>query len=91
MHHEWIDACLEELGDRQAFLTSQNPLLLDYLSFESAEEVRSSFVLCRTELQGDHEQMVWENMTAEDSEGFFNAYQVAIQHVSELLRTRGLW
>ncbi|WNG62461.1 ATP-binding protein [Archangium gephyra] len=91
MHHEWIDACLEELGDRQAFLTSQNPLLLDYLSFESAEEVRSSFVLCRTEFQEDREQMVWENMTAEDSEGFFKAYQVAIQHVSELLRTRGLW
>ncbi|MCY1073653.1 AAA family ATPase [Archangium lansingense] len=91
MHHEWIDACLEDIGDRQAFLTSQNPLLLDYLSFESAEEVRSSFVLCRTELHEGREQMVWENMTAEDSEGFFKAYQVAIQHVSELLRTRGLW
>ncbi|MFE8604914.1 AAA family ATPase [Archangium violaceum] len=91
MHHEWIDACLEELGERQAFLTSQNPLLLDYLSFESAEEVRSSFVLCRTKLHEGREQMVWENMTAEDSEGFFKAYQVAIQHVSELLRTRGLW
>ena len=91
MHHEWIEACLEDLGERQAFLTSQNPLLLDYLSFESAEEVRSSFVLCRTEFQEGREQMVWENMTAEDSEGFFKAYQVAIQHVSELLRTRGLW
>lgn len=91
MHHEWIDACLEDIGDRQAFLTSQNPLLLDYLSFESAEEVRSSFVLCRTEFHEGREQMVWENMTVEDSEGFFKAYQVAIQHVSELLRTRGLW
>lgn len=91
MHHEWIEACLEDLGERQAFLTSQNPLLLDYLSFESAEEVRSSFVLCRTEFHEGREQMVWENMTEEDSEGFFKAYQVAIQHVSELLRTRGLW
>jgi len=91
MHHEWIEACLEDLGHRQAFLTSQNPLLLDYLSFESAEEVRSSFVLCRTEFNESREQMVWENMTEEDSQGFFKAYQVAIQHVSELLRTRGLW
>ncbi|EPX61195.1 hypothetical protein D187_000978 [Cystobacter fuscus DSM 2262] len=91
MHHEWIEACLEDLGERQAFLTSQNPLLLDYLSFESAEEVRSSFVLCRTEFHEGREQLVWENMTAEDAEGFFKAYQVAIQHVSELLRTRGLW
>lgn len=91
MHHEWIEACLEDLTQRQAFLTSQNPLLLDYLSFESAEEVRSSFVLCRTELHEGREQMVWENMPASDAEGFFEAYQVAIQHVSELLRTRGLW
>jgi energy-coupling factor transporter ATP-binding protein EcfA2 len=91
MHHEWIDACLADLGERQSFLTSQNPLLLDYLGFESAEEVRSSFVLCRTELHDGREQMVWENMTAEDAEGFFKAYQVGIQHVSELLRTRGLW
>ena len=91
MHHEWIDACLEDLGERQAFLTSQNPLLLDYLGFESAEEVRSSFVLCRTEFHEGREQMVWENMTSEDAGGFFKAYQVAIQHVSELLRTRGLW
>jgi ABC-type multidrug transport system ATPase subunit len=91
MHHEWIDACLTDLGERQAFLTSQNPLLLDYLGFESVNEVRSSFVLCRSELQGEREFLRWENMTAEDAEGFFDAYQVGIQHVSEILRTRGLW
>jgi hypothetical protein len=91
MHHEWIEACLEDLGERQSFLTSQNPLLLDYLGFESAEEVRSSFVLCRSELQSEREQLRWENMTPEDAEGFFAAYQVGIQHVSEILRTRGLW
>jgi ABC-type lipoprotein export system ATPase subunit len=91
MHHEWIEACLNDLGERQSFLTSQNPLLLDYLGFESVDEVRSSFVLCLSELQGDREILRWENMTAEDAEGFFGAYQVGIQHVSEILRTRGLW
>jgi len=91
MHHEWIEACLADLGERQAFLTSQNPLLLDYLGFESAEEVRSSFVLCRSQFEGEREQLHWENMTPEDAEGFFAAYQVGIQHVSEILRTRGLW
>jgi len=91
MHHEWIEACLEDLGERQSFLTSQNPLLLDYLEFESAEEVLSSFVLCRSEVQGDREILHWENMTPEDADGFFSAYQVGIQHVSEILRTRGLW
>jgi hypothetical protein len=91
MHHEWIEACLEDIGARQSFLTSQNPLLLDYLGFDSAEEVLSSFVLCRSQLQGKREHLHWENMTPEDAEGFFQAYQVGIQHVSEILRTRGLW
>ena len=91
MHHEWIEACMDELEGRQAFLTSQNPLLLDYLHFESVDEVLSSFVLCRTEPVGEREQLHWENMTREDAQGFFDAYQVGIQHVSEILRTRGLW
>jgi ABC-type lipoprotein export system ATPase subunit len=91
MHHEWIEACMDDLEGRQAFLTSQNPLLLDYLHFESVEEVLSSFVLCRTEPQGERDQLHWENLTREDAEGFFAAYQVGIQHVSEILRTRGLW
>lgn len=91
MHHEWIEACFEDMGQRQAFLTSQNPLLLDYLWFESAEEVRSAFVLCRTEMKEGREQLVWENMSEQEAEGFFSAYQVKIQHVGELLRTRGLW
>ncbi|RKH43022.1 ATP-binding protein [Corallococcus sicarius] len=91
MHHDWIEACLDDLGDRQSFLTSQNPLLLDYLSFESASEVQSSFVLCRNDEQGDHDQLTWENMSSDDAQGFFDAYQVGLQHVSEILRTRGLW
>ncbi|WP_164008562.1 AAA family ATPase [Pyxidicoccus trucidator] len=91
MHHEWIEACMDDLEGRQAFLTSQNPLLLDYLHFESVDEVLSSFVLCRTEPVGEREQLYWENMTQEDAQGFFDAYQVGIQHVSEILHTRGLW
>lgn len=91
LHHAWIEACLDAMGERQMFLTSQNPLLLDYLGFESAEEVRSSFILCRLEQQAGREVMRWFNMTQEEAEGFFSAYQVGIQHVSEILRTRGLW
>jgi energy-coupling factor transporter ATP-binding protein EcfA2 len=91
LHHYWIETCLDAIGDRQAFLTSQNPLLLDYLSFESAEHARSSFILCRTEKHDGHERMVWSNMAEEDAERFFTAYQAGIQHVSEILRTKGLW
>jgi hypothetical protein len=91
LHHAWIEACLDAMGDRQAFLTSQNPLLVDYLGFDSVEQVRSSFILCRSEVRDGRETLVWSNMTEEDAQGFFSAYQVGIQHVSEILRTRGLW
>jgi energy-coupling factor transporter ATP-binding protein EcfA2 len=91
LHHHWIENCLDAVGDRQAFLTSQNPLLLDYLHFESAEQARSSFILCRTEKHDGHERMSWSNMAEDDAERFFTAYQAGIQHVSEILRTKGLW
>ena len=31
LHHAWIDLLLEELGSRQSFVSTQSPLLLDYL------------------------------------------------------------
>ena len=31
LHYEWIDACVNELSERQSFLATQNPLLMDYL------------------------------------------------------------
>jgi energy-coupling factor transporter ATP-binding protein EcfA2 len=90
LHHRWIRACLEVLGDRQVFLTSQNPLLLDYLTFDSAEQVRSTFVLSRWEEEGGG-QMVWEDMSNEAAEDFFASYKVGFQQVGELLQSKGLW
>jgi len=91
LHHLWIDASLEAIGDRQAFLASQNPLLLDHLEFDSAEQVASTFITCRAERSGDEKRMVWANMSTYDAERFFRAYQVDVQHVSEILLSKGLW
>ncbi|WP_395842024.1 AAA family ATPase [Cystobacter fuscus] len=89
LHHGWIRACFELLGERQVFLTSQNPLLLDYLGFQSPEDVRSTFVLCSWDKEA--EQMIWENMSQEAAEDFFDSYKVGFQQVGELLQTKGLW
>ena len=91
LHHEWISACLEEIGDRQAFLTSQNPLLLDFLRFESVEEVRRTFILCERASSEAGAQLIWRNPTEEEAESFFSAYQTGIQRVSDILLTKGLW
>ena len=89
MHHSWIGDCLSLLEKRglQAFLTSQNPLLLDYLEFESAEEAQRAFVLC--ELDGD--TFVWRQMSDDEARRFYLAYEVGVQHVGDILRTKGLW
>jgi len=91
LHHGWIKACLEEIGDRQAFLTSQNPLLLDFLRFDSAEEVRNAFILCERVPRFQGERLNWRNPTEEEAESFFAAYQTGIQRVSDILLTKGFW
>ena len=91
LHHLWIDEAIEAIGDRQAFLASQNPLLLDHLEFDSAEQVASTFITCRAERVGDDKRMSWSNMSTYDAERFFRAYQVDVKHVSEILLSKGLW
>ena len=91
LHHRWITASIEAIGQRQAFLTSQNPLLLDYVPITSADEVRRSFVLCRGEPRDGRPGWIWENMSQVDAEELYRAYQVGVEHVSEILQSRGLW
>jgi len=92
LHHEWIEACFERLRDRQSFLATQHPLLLDHIPIESAEAVRTTFIRCSTESgPGGREQLAWRNFTEEEAERFFIAYQTGIQQVSEVLRSEGLW
>lgn len=92
MHHAMIGECIDLIGERQAFLATQNPLLLDNLpGFTSAEQVQSTFILCTTERENDRERMVWRNMTAEEAGNFFRDYQVGISHTNDILRSWGLW
>ncbi len=92
LHHEWIEICFDRLRERQSFLATQHPLLLDHIPVESAEAARTTFVRCSLEAGPDgRERMVWRNFNEEEAERFFVAYKTGIQHVSEVLRTEGLW
>ncbi len=88
MHHEWISECVHVMRDAQAFLSSQNPLLFDFLTFESAEDVASRFVSCELD---DQHRFVWRNMSADDAREFYETHKAGLQHASEILRTRGYW
>jgi energy-coupling factor transporter ATP-binding protein EcfA2 len=91
LHHTWIKECLAKIAGRQSFLTSQNPLLLDYLTLESPEQVRRSFIHCRLESKEGHELMVWENMSPEMAQSVYEASEVGIMQVNEILQRHGLW
>jgi energy-coupling factor transporter ATP-binding protein EcfA2 len=91
LHHKWIDRCMEALKGRQAFLTSQNPLLFDYVEFGSPQMVQDGFITCKLEQIDGREQMVWENMSADDAKRFYDDYEVGIMHVGDILKVKGLW
>src|SRR5262249_3875966 len=88
MHHDWAQACVDEIEGRQSFLASQDPLLFDFLFFDSAPKVEQSFILCSLEQQGGRGHFVWKNMSCETAENFYRAYEAGIQHVSEILYTK---
>lgn len=95
LHHGWIARCLHEIGDRQAFLTSQNPLLVDMMTFRGADELRRSFVVCRA----DHEPndprrrliLRWLPLDVQQAEEFAGLLSVDVQPASEILLAMGLW
>jgi len=92
LHHQWIAACMDAIGERQAFLTSQNPLLFDYIpDFESAAQLQSCFITCKTEVVDGAEEIVWQNMSEDDADRMFESYRAEIQPLGEILITRGLW
>ncbi len=89
LHHDWIAQAMEGIGEkRQAFLSSQNPLLLDYLTFESEQDAKNTFVICDLD---DKHQMQWRNLSDSEAHSFYKAYESGFQHVGEILRTKGLW
>ncbi|WP_224241440.1 AAA family ATPase [Hyalangium gracile] len=91
LHPRWVEACMREIGARQAFLTSQNPLLFDHVTFGSADELRASLILCGVEPRDGREKLLWTKPTSEAASKLFEAHQARTQPLGTLLQTHGLW
>ena len=91
LHPRQVEACLRGLGDRQAFLTSQNPLVFEHVPLGSAEEARRSLILCATGLQAGRQRVLWSNPTSEAAERLQGAWQRGTASLAEVLRAQGLW
>lgn len=91
MHHSWLERTMELLEelDTQAFLSSQNPLLLDCLplSRETHGELHQ-LIICEL---GESGEMIWRNLSGAETTDFFKSLEVGLQHVSEIMRDKGLW
>jgi energy-coupling factor transporter ATP-binding protein EcfA2 len=91
LHPLWVEACLREFGGRQAFLTSQNPLVFTQLAFASAEELRASLLLCARTLREGRERRGVSQPTEAQAAALFTAHREGRVPLAELLRTHGLW
>jgi ABC-type polar amino acid transport system ATPase subunit len=91
MHHAMIGQCIDLVGERQAFLATQNPCCSTTSASQALEQAQRTFILCSSERDKDRERMVWRNMTREEATNFYREYQVGIGHTNDILRSWGLW
>lgn len=93
LHPRWVEAFLHGLGERQAFFTSQNPLLLEHLPRGPAGEVRRALVLCRVHSRTGpaSARRVWANPTSEEAERLVRAREAGATPLPTLLQRQGLW
>ncbi len=92
-HYDWIVYAFEKLARQQAFLSSQNPILLDRVTgLDDVADVRRAFITCRMlETKSGARTLRWANATEEEAEAFLRGYRTGIAHVSEVLRDKELW
>ena len=87
LHHKWIDLCVQKLSDRQSFLSSHAPLLLDKLPWDSVEDVERMFIRC----ERNGREFVWRNLTHAEAEELHLSKEQGIESTSEILAREGLW
>jgi energy-coupling factor transporter ATP-binding protein EcfA2 len=94
LHREWIDWCVEAMRDRQCFLTSQNPILVDAVPFASEEDVRRGIILCEAipDASGETNQLSWRQLDDREVALVGGALrQSRLDQLSDILHALDLW
>ncbi|CAM4233313.1 ATP-binding protein [Corallococcus sp. ZKHCc1 1396] len=87
LHPDLVAACVKDVGERQAFLTSQNPLLFEHLSFRDAEDLRTSVIHC--EGGTGRGAWRWTQPSPEVAARLFSAYREGARPLGAVLRAQG--
>lgn len=91
LHSEWIDWCVEKMRDRQCFLTSQNPLLVDAVGSELSpgDDLARRIILCEASPAGE---LSFRQLDARESQILGDALQESrLDLLSDLLHALDLW
>ncbi len=92
LHHDWIEAAMQAIGERQSFLATQHPFLIEFLpGVDTAAELQRQFVLCASVLTEGREEWVWRQMSDEEAKEVFEDHKVGFMRLQEVLMSRGLW
>lgn len=94
LHSEWIDWCVEAIGDRQCFLTSQNPILVDSVPLVTEEDIRRGIILCESvhDAASDTTELRWRQIDDRESELIARALQNSrLDLLSDLLHALDMW
>ncbi|MCP4137821.1 MAG: hypothetical protein GY754_43065, partial [bacterium] len=87
LHHRMIEKVIEMMESKQSFIANQNPILFDYMEFNTQKDVQESLTLCELEEGG----MIWRDPTEKEAAEFFKEVEKDFLHVSEILRNKELW
>ena len=88
LHPRLVEAVLALLPGRQAFLASHNKIVVDYVNYDSAEDICRKIHLCRRADDGKQNVATLDESTAQE---VFEKISIGIMHPSDVLLFEGIW
>jgi len=88
LHPRLVEAVLKLLQGRQSFLASHNKIVVDYVGYDSPEDVRQKIHVCRRAEDGKQTVDTLDEAAVQE---VFEKISIGIMHPSDVLLVEGLW
>lgn len=88
LHWEWVQECINEMGDRQSFHAVQNPLMINALVEREVDVIRKQLIHCSRLTEG---RLLWRQPASDEAREISRARTRLIRPISEQLAGMGLW
>lgn len=88
LHPRLVEAVLNLMSGRQSFLTSHNKLVIDYINYDSADDIRRKIHICRRDATG---RQTVDALSETAAQEVYEKVAVGIMHPSDVLLNEGLW